>query len=74
MRIENQPARRVMEQLAGKLGLTLAWEGAAAPRSDSLISCDVRDAPLDELLTAILTPAGLEFTRDGTAISIHAAP
>jgi hypothetical protein len=77
LRIEKQPVGRVIEQLAAQVNLTVTWrqdaEGAQSPQQDALVSCDVRDATLDELLKAVLEPAGLACDRDGDRITIRVA-
>ncbi len=74
--IENKPVGRVLEQLAAQLQLTLVWDeqlvAAAPPPREALVSCNVREASLDELLEAILAPAGLAFTRDAQTVTIRA--
>jgi hypothetical protein len=78
LRIQNQPVGRVIAQLAAQLQLTVAWtpqlDDAPSPVQDRLVSCDVHDATLDELLGAILSPAGLAFDRADDLITIRAAP
>lgn len=77
LRIQNQPVGRVVEQLAAQLKLTVTWprgaEGAQSPPQDALVSCDVHDATLDELLKAVLEPAGLACDRDGDRVTIRGA-
>jgi hypothetical protein len=75
LKIDNQPAGRVLDQLARQLQLEVEWD-AALEQSPALgreanVSCDVRDADLDELFAAVLTPAGLVFERDGKKVSIR---
>jgi hypothetical protein len=75
LKIENQPAGRVIDQLARQLQLVVEWD-AALEKSPKLgreasVSCDVHEADLDELLTAVLSPAGLVFERDGKRLSIR---
>lgn len=75
LKIENQPAGRVLDQLARQLQLEVTWDAALqqtpALGREADVSCDVHDADLDELLTAVLTPAGLTFEREGKKISIR---
>ncbi|MCH8840831.1 MAG: hypothetical protein IH831_09195, partial [Planctomycetes bacterium] len=63
LQLENQPVGRVMEQLAGQLKLELFWNEdslQADERSrETLVSCQVKNVDLDELLRRILGPAGL---------------
>ena len=78
LRLENKPVGHVMEQLAQQLKLELDWDEAsltARNRSrETLVSCQVTNADLDDLLQAILGPAGLEFTRVGQKIAIRGVP
>ena len=77
LKIDNQPLGPVLDQLARQLKLTIAWAPALAADSEAkravLVSCDVHDADLDELLSAVLTPAGLGFSRNEKAVSIKVA-
>jgi hypothetical protein len=71
--IENQPVKRVVDQLAERLKLNVVWASAPPPADEALVSCDVRDADLDGLLKAILGPANLAHSRDGSNITIRPA-
>ena len=73
LKIENQPLDRVLNQLASQLDLNVVWS-SNAPKDPPLISCDVRQVNLDDLLEAILAPAGLAATRDGQTVTIRPAP
>jgi hypothetical protein len=77
LKITNQPVGRVIDQLAKQLKLDVEWppelSTASATTRTALVSCDVRDADLDELLTAVLSPAGLSFERDGQKVRIRVA-
>lgn len=42
-------------------------------RMDTLVSIDVKNADLDELLRAVLEPAGLAFRRSGQAVEVFPA-
>jgi hypothetical protein len=71
LRIENQPAGRVLEQLASQLQLTLVWEAGDAAR-DAAVSCDVHEADLDALLQAVTSSAGLGFVHEAETVTIRA--
>ncbi len=77
LRIQDQPVGRVIAQLAAPLNLTVTWDlqadGGDSTLQSALISCDVRDASLDELLAAVLQPAGLAFDREGDRVRIRLA-
>jgi hypothetical protein len=77
--INNQPVGKVVDQLATQLNLEVVWpeppqEGSPSAR-DKRVSCNVEEALLDELLTAVLGPADLTFKRFRTKVTIsHAEP
>jgi hypothetical protein len=72
--VDKTPVRQLLAQLGPKLGLTFEFDEEVlrkAGRSlDDLVSFSVREASLDELLTAALTPAGLKFERHERRVSI----
>lgn len=78
LRLENQPVGRVMEQLAGQLKLEIFWNEdslQANERSrETVISCQIKNGDLDELLRTILEPAGLGFRREGQRVEIFGLP
>ncbi|MBA3485309.1 MAG: hypothetical protein H0T51_26230 [Pirellulales bacterium] len=75
LKIENQPAGRVLDQLARQLQLEVTWDAALqqtpAFGREANVSCDVHEADLDELLTAVLMPAGLTFEREERKVRIR---
>ena len=74
LRLKNQPVQPVLRQLAAQLQLRLTWDDALEESArKTLISCQVEEATLDELLWAILSPAGLEFARTGNEVRISTA-
>ena len=74
LRVENQPVGKVLEQLGRRLGWKLAVDEAAiraAGRSlDAQVSFAVENADEDQLLDALLAPAGLKAERDGDSVRI----
>jgi hypothetical protein len=72
LKIVNQPVGPIIDQIGRQLTLTIDWAAPVESRS-SLISCDVREATLDELLTAIFSSTELKFVRDGNAVRITSA-
>lgn len=74
LRVENQPVGRVLAQLATRLDWKLEIDEAAirgGGRSlDSLVSFEVKNASEQELLDALLTPAGLAATTVGDRLRI----
>ena len=72
LKIDNKPVGPVIDQLARQLKLQVQWDPAiAADDRNQLISCEVRDADLDKLLEAVLTPARLSFSRDDKSVTIE---
>ncbi len=67
-----------MEQLARQLKLELFWTEdslQANERSrETLVSCQIKNVDLDELLRSILSPAGLGFSREGQRVEIYGLP
>ena len=78
LKLENQPVGLVIEQLARQLKLQITWDEAslkATGRSrQALVSCDVKDVGIDQLLAAILEPAGLLARRETGKLVIQAQP
>ena len=74
LRIENQPVGKVLEQLGQRLGWKLAIDEAAlraAGRSlDMRISFVVENVDENQLLDALVKPAGLKAERDGDSVRI----
>jgi hypothetical protein len=74
LRVENQPVGRVLQQLATRLGWRLEIDEPAvrgAGRSlDTLVSFEVKNASEQELLEALLKPAGLSATLVGDKLRI----
>jgi hypothetical protein len=74
LRLANQPVGKVIDQLAGQLGLTVTWnpellKRATDPRT-TLVSCDVTNGDLPSLLGAILSPAQLQFELQDKQLKI----
>lgn len=65
--IEKAVLLKVVEELAGRLNLTIRWDRAAIETAglsaEQLVTVQVQDADLDELLGAVLTGTGLTFQR-----------
>lgn len=72
--VDKAPLRSLLAQLGPKLNVEFQWDDAAlqqAGRSlDTLVSFKVEDAGLDELLAAVLEPAGLTFKRKDKRVEI----
>lgn len=75
--VKNVPLRSVLDQLATKLKLKFEIDHAALAQAKiSLnvpVSVSVADATTDELLGAVLGPAGLEFVRHDGDVRISPA-
>jgi hypothetical protein len=78
LEIREQSLRNVLQQLASQLPVELTWDERQLATSghslDIRISCKVRSVSLEQLLEAVLTPAGLHYQRVGRQIRIQAAP
>jgi len=74
LRIEGQPVGKVLEQLAQRLGWQIVVDELELKRAgrslDARVSFTVENADEDELLAALLTPAGLSAARDGQQVRI----
>jgi hypothetical protein len=75
LRIEQQPLRRVLEQLGQRLGWTVDIDDAAihaAGKSlDERVTFSVEDVDEDGLLRALLRPVGLQHERNGNRIRVY---
>ncbi len=74
LQLKNQPVGNVIDQLAKQLELQVIWENESKQIRTTLVSCDVLEATLEELLKSILTPAGLQFRQEETTIKIEVSP
>jgi hypothetical protein len=72
LRVVQQPVEAILQAVAQRLGVAFEFEGELGERLRRRVSIDVRDATLDELLTAALEPAGLTFRRRDDVIVIAA--
>lgn len=75
MRAHDQPLAAVLDKLRNQLGLKLNVDQneleKAGIRLDQRITFGVEEVSLEELLTAILKPAGLTFRGEGTEFEIR---
>jgi len=78
LRLKNQAVGSVINQLARQLKLQVHWDQKSLDRASrsqqTLVSCDLKNVTLDELLRGILAPAGMKFQKTGTKIKITSAP
>jgi hypothetical protein len=74
LNVKNNPIGKVLRELSPKLGLELQLDSeaiaAAGVSLDALVSFEVQDATLDELLEAMTKPAGLAFRRNGKQLEV----
>lgn len=74
LRVQDQPLRPLIEQLAQRLELEVVWDEHALRSAEttpqSRVSFAVENVDLDDLLEAALRPAGLTFRRDGQRVEI----
>jgi len=65
LNVEHAPLGRLIRQLSGQLGLELKMDEAALREAgidlEKLVSLQVQNASLDELLSTMLKPHGLDF-------------
>ncbi len=77
LHIREKKVGDVLQQLARQLHLDLQWDekqlAAAGRTMETRISCEVASVDLDQLLESVLTPAGLQFDREGTVVRIEVA-
>jgi len=74
LRVENQPVGKVLDQLADRLGWKLDVDQTAIRAVglslDRLVSFEVENADEDQLLEAVLKPAGLTAARSDERIRV----
>ncbi|MEQ8787890.1 MAG: hypothetical protein RIC55_16410 [Pirellulaceae bacterium] len=72
LRVENKPARAVAASVAESRAWELSVNGAAAAALGRLISLDVKDATLEELMAKTLDPLGLAWRAEDGKLEIFA--
>jgi hypothetical protein len=74
LRVAEQPVRAVLQELGRRLNWPIEIDeraiGAAGRSVDERVSFAVENATQEELLEALLRPAGLSFRRDGERIRV----
>jgi hypothetical protein len=71
LKLENQQVGKVIDQLAGQLGLNVTWDRQLNPDvKQKLISCEVSNGDLNNLLESVLTPAGLSYRLQSKRLQI----
>lgn len=72
------PLRRVLEQIATSLSLEVKFDEEAFRRAgvslDQPVSFSAREASLDQLLHAVVDPAGCSFRKRGQVIEVFPTP
>lgn len=78
LRLKNQPLGRVLDQLARQLHLEIVWPEDPALLSNTprkrLVSCDVQEVELNELLRILLASAHLQHQLEGKRVTIQVQP
>jgi hypothetical protein len=64
------PAGLILKQLAPRLGLKLWVDPRIAARVQKRVRVDVKDVSRDELLNAVVEPAGVSYTIRGEMLEI----
>lgn len=70
--VRNQSAQAVLQAVAAKLGLQLDIAPTAADRANAMVDFAVDNVSLEELLTAICKPVGLQ--AQATDTKLHVTP
>lgn len=70
LKVENQPVGAVARALAGKLKMEVTFATGTEEQLKQLISFEVDKATLEELLSKMLAPAGLDFEIDENTIQV----
>jgi hypothetical protein len=77
MTVRNESLARVMESLRQRLEVNFEIDSEALQSADisteQLVTLEVRQVSLDELLTALFKPVGLSFRRDGQTVHVQPA-
>jgi hypothetical protein len=74
LKVENEPVGGVIKALAQQLKLQVTVDPAAEAKLAERISFNVADVSRDELLRAVLHPAGLSFRLTGAELQIVTTP
>jgi hypothetical protein len=78
LRVQEQPVSAILKQLAERLGWTVEFDDAAIRTAglsaDARVSFSVEDSSEEELLDAMLRPAGLSYRREGELLRIVPRP
>jgi hypothetical protein len=70
LQVDNQPVGGVLKAVAGQLNLTMRLDPRVTSKINELISFEVKDATRDQLIEAIVKPAGLSFQVENDKLHI----
>jgi len=65
------PVGKIASGLAKQLGLQIEFDQGATDKFNELVSLDVNEVSLEELLDALLSPAGLSYELTGERLRVH---
>ncbi len=70
LRVNEQPVGAILNTLAQQLSLRLEYAEGVNERLQSRVTFELREVPLEKLLEATLSPAGLTYRREQDVIRI----
>lgn len=74
LRVRDIPLENLLKQLAERLELQFTFSSdLSADQLQMRVSVEIADASLTELLSAVLSPAGLEFSQQGQQVTVSPA-
>jgi len=73
LQVQNQPVGQLIKTLAEKLSLEPHWDQVPAAQMQTRVSLAVKEVTRDELLRAVLQPAGLTFRLSETQLHVRPA-
>lgn len=73
LKVEAKPVGAVLKYLAQQLKLELEVDPRDADKLEQIVSFEVQEASLDQLLTKALAPAGLTYTLSAEKLTIRRA-
>lgn len=70
LRVDNQPAGKVVKTVAGELGKEMKYDPALIEKLKTNVSFNAKDVPLEKLLTQVLEPLGLTYEIKEASLEI----
>lgn len=70
LRIENKPLGGIVAAVAKRIEREVRFDARVNPKLQELISFEVKQAELDELLRSMLAPVGLDYRLDDETLTI----